>query len=46
MVYSENEIITVRDLICPAFESSADDEETVVKLLSDVDDSFGGFVTC
>jgi hypothetical protein len=44
VVYSQTEVITVRDLYCPAFSKSPDDEETVADLLEDTDNSSGAFV--
>jgi hypothetical protein len=44
MVYSESEVISVRDLYCPVFSKSQDDEATVQGLLEDTNKSFGDFV--
>jgi hypothetical protein len=44
LIFCESECILVRDLYCPAFVKSPDDEETVEKLVEKSDEHFGQFV--
>ena len=45
LIYCETECISVRDLYCPAFVASPDDENTVKELVVKTDEHFKEFVT-
>jgi hypothetical protein len=44
LIYCKSECISVRDLYCPAFLKSPDDQETVEQLIEKTDEHFGQFV--